>query len=118
MHALIAVLAATLSAPPPRLEWRAGPSLPAPRDHHVTFITDGWIFVAGGNTYASLLSDVWRARLLDDGSMGDWEPVTPLPGPRGGHSVAVTERSVVLTGGQLPDRTNTPTTFVAAIGPE
>jgi Kelch motif protein len=103
---------------PPSLEWRAGPSLPAPRDHHATFIAGDWLFVAGGNTYASLLSDVWRARLLDDGGLGDWEPATPLPGPRGGHSVAVVGQSVVLTAGQLTDRTNTPGTLVATVGRE
>ena len=118
MLALIVLLAATVAAPPPTLEWRAGPSLPAPRDHHVTLLTNGRIFLAGGNTYASLLSDVWRARLLADGGLADWEPVAPLPGPRGGHSVAVTDRAVVLTGGQLPDRTNTAGTLVAAIAPE
>lgn len=117
MRALIVMVLASLAAAPPTLEWRAGPALPAPRDHHVTFIAGDFLFVAGGNTYANLLSDVWRARLLDDGALGDWEPAGPLPGPRGGHSVAVTERTVVLTGGQLPDRTHTPATLVAAIGP-
>ena len=117
MRALILTVFATL-APPPSLEWRSGPSLPAPRDHHVTFIAGDFLYVAGGNTYANLLSDVWRARLLDDGALGDWEPAIPLPGPRGGHSVAVTERAVVLTAGQLPDRNNTPSTLVAAIGPD
>ena len=117
MGAFVLLLLAGITAPPPTLDWRAAATMPAPRDHHVTFVTDGWIFVAGGNTYASLRSDVWRARLLDDGSMGDWEPAAPLPGPRAGHSVAVTERTVVLTGGQLTDRTNTPTTLVATIGP-
>ncbi len=118
MPALIVLLLVSLAFPPPSLEWRTGPQLPAPRDHHVTFVADGWIYVAGGNTYANLLSDVWHARLLDDGALGDWQPANPLPGPRGGHSVAVTDRTVVLTGGQLTDRTNTPGTLVAAIGTE
>lgn len=120
MRALIVTLFAALVAPPapPSLEWRAGPTLPAPRDHHVTFIAGDFLYVAGGNTYANLLSDVWRARLLDDGGLGDWEPVAPLPVPRGGHSVAVTERTVVLAGGQLTNRSNTASTLVATIGPE
>ena len=109
---------AGITGVPPTLEWRNGPTLPAPRDHHVTFIAADFLYVAGGNTYANLLSDVWRARLLDDGALGDWESATPLPGPRGGHSVAVTDRSVVVIAGQLPDRSNTPSVLVASIGPD
>jgi hypothetical protein len=111
-----ALLAAcALLLPPPALTWREGPALPAPRDHHATFIAGRYLYVAGGNTYANLLSDVWRAALLDDGSLGDWSPTMPLPAPRGGHSVVVTARSVVLTGGQFTDRANTPTTLVAPL---
>lgn len=118
MRALLVTVLAAVAAAPPSLEWRVGPSLPAPRDHHVTFIAGDFLYVAGGNTYANLLADAWRARLLDDGAMGDWEPAPPLPEPRGGHSVAVTERTVVLTGGQLTNRANTPGTLVATIGPD
>lgn len=114
MRALILTLA-TAIAPPPSLVWRDGPTLPAPRDHHATFIAGSFLYVAGGNTYANLLSDVWRARVLDDGSLGDWEPAGPLPAPRGGHAVVVTDRSVVLTGGQFSNRANTATTLVAAL---
>lgn len=114
MRPALLVLCAVL-LPPPSLTWREGPILPAPRDHHATFIAGGYLYVAGGNTYANLLSDVWRAALLDDGSLGDWAPAGPLPAPRGGHSVVVTARSVVLTGGQFSNRDNTPTTLVASL---
>src|SRR3990172_1467224 len=118
MRALMVTVLAAVAAVPPSLEWRAGPSLPAPRDHHVTFIAGDFLYVAGGNTYANLLSDAWRARLLDDGALGDWEPAAPLPEPRAGHSVALTERTVVVTGGQRTNRANTPGTLVAVIGPD
>jgi hypothetical protein len=107
-----------LAAVPPALEWREGPTLPAPRDHHVTFIAGQYLYVAGGNTYANLLSDAWRTRVWDDGTLGDWESATPLPAPRGGHSVVVTDRSVVLTGGQFSNRAHTPTTLVAPVDSE
>ena len=113
-----AALFAALLAPPPALEWREGPRLPAPRDHHVTFIAGHFLYVAGGNTYANLLSDVWRTRLLEDGTLGDWEPATPFPAPRGGHSVVVTDRTIVITGGQFSNRANTPTTLVAPVDSE
>jgi hypothetical protein len=114
MRALLLAVS-TVITPPPGLTWRDGPTLPAPRDHHVTFIAGDFLYVAGGNTYANLLSDVWRTRIYPDGTLGDWAPTTPLPAPRGGHAVAVTERSVVLLGGQFSNRANTPTTLVAAL---
>jgi hypothetical protein len=116
---LVAILVLVAPSPPPAtppaLAWRDGPTLPAPRDHHVTFIAGQYLYVAGGNTYANLLSDVWRARLWDDGTLGDWEPATPLPAPRGGHAVVVTDRSVVLIGGQFSNRANTSTTLWASV---
>jgi len=115
MRPLLLSLAVTMLSPPPTLVWRDGPTLPAPRDHHATFIAGPFLYVAGGNTYANLLSDVWRAHILDDGTLGDWEPALPLPAPRGGHSVVVTDRSVVITGGQFSNRANTATTLVAAL---
>jgi hypothetical protein len=122
MRALSLALGATVLAgvqgPPPVLSWQPGPTLPAPRDHHATFIAGDFLYVAGGNTYNNLLSDVWRARMLGDGTLGDWDPGTPLPAQRGGHSVVVTDGAVVLTGGQFANRANTPTTLVAALGPD
>jgi hypothetical protein len=101
------------------IAWNAGDSLSGPRDHHAAFITQGggraFLHVAGGNTYRSTLDDVWRAPIGGDGTIGAWEPLAPLPSSRAGHSVIATDRVVIITGGQGPDRKNITETLVTPV---
>jgi N-acetylneuraminic acid mutarotase len=108
---------AWLATPP--LTWTAGPALPVARDHHVVFMTHGtagdFLHTIGGNTYRETLADGWRIQIREDGGFGPWQPIDSLPASRAGHSVVVTERSVVVVGGKLADRSNTGETLVAAL---
>ena len=117
----LASLGITLALPAP-LIWTEGPPLPVARDHHVVFLTHGtagtFLHTTGGNTYRETLADGWRLPLREDGGFGTWQPIDSLPTSRAGLSVAVTDRSVVLVGGKLADRSNTNETLVAALRPD
>ena len=121
MRAALALTLLVLTADP--ITWSDGPPLPVGRDHHVTFLVPparggAVLYVAGGNTYQGVLADVWHAAIGADGTLGAWTAGDSLPGGRAGHSVAVTERSVIITGGKLADRKNTTATLTASIVPD
>ena len=121
MRATLAAVALLLSADP--LTWTEGTPLPVGRDHHVTFLVEAplggaLVYVAGGNTYQGVLADVWRAAIGTGGVLGGWTAGDSLPGGRAGHSVAVTDRAVIVTGGKLADRKNTTATLAAAVAPD
>mgnify|MGYP000297792594 CR=1 FL=1 len=87
------------------IRWQDAPALGQPRDHHAVFeVRAGdrtWIHVAGGTDYRGMFDDVSRAAVADDGSLGPWESVRPLPTPRAGASALATADVVVLAGGQV-----------------
>ena len=115
-----AALASTpAAAQEPALTWVPGPALAQGRDHHATFVAGRGahqhLYVAGGNTYGSVLGDVWRAPINPDGTLGAWAASDSLPGVRAGHSVAVAPGHVVLTAGQVPRQGYITETLVAEV---
>lgn len=98
-------LASVRAQAAPPLRWAEGPELAQGRDHHGVFAVPGdgatWLYVSGGTDYRQMFADVWRLRIGADGALGTWEPAGELPAARAGHSVAVGENAVVLTGGQF-----------------
>lgn len=89
------------------ITWATGPDLKVARDHHATFLVDPgpaaarFLYVAGGYSQAQqqLLTDVVRAPVGDDGSLGAWSEAAPLPAANSGMGVVVTHGEVILTGG-------------------
>jgi hypothetical protein len=88
------------------VEWSAGaPAIAPARDHHATFVArtaaGDFLYVAGGTDhYASFLrSDVQRAPIGADGSVGAWTMQGSLPAPLAGMGVVVVGDTVILTGG-------------------
>src|SRR5438132_2558515 len=79
-----------------------GPPLPAGMDHHGTVIatTDqgAFLYVLGGNDYSRQFRTVWSAMIADDGSLGSWVAVRPLPEARAGHGVAVVNGRIFVAG--------------------
>jgi hypothetical protein len=75
------------------------------RDHHATFIHDvagvPWLYVVGGaaDDFATVHTDVQRARIRDDGELEAFESAGTIPRGRAGHAVAVVGEDVVLLGG-------------------
>jgi hypothetical protein len=100
----ILVVAGALLLAADSLTWHRGPVLETGRDHHATFVTvrggSARLWVAGGNDYRRVMSDVWSAKIERDGSLGAWERGASLPMARAGHAVAVDERTVIIAGGQ------------------
>lgn len=110
----IAVIAFALvaSAPAAQTAWTEGPLHPVPRDHHATFVLDRGegpprLCVAGGNTYASIMADVWCAYVSDDGTPADWRPEPPMPHAVAGSGLVVTDDLVVLVSGRDGNFENT-----------
>lgn len=97
------------------ITWTAGPPVAKPRDHHGTFLVDPggtasrFLYVAGGFSQASstLLSDVARVPVADDGSLGAWTSGTKLPIGIAGMGVVVTHGEVILAAGYQSKHTYT-----------
>jgi hypothetical protein len=87
--------------------WSAGAGLPAPRDHHVTFVLDArgrQTLVAAGGMLGGMprgqaTAEVWGSAIGRDGAPGAWRVLAPLPEPRAGASVLVAAGAVVITSG-------------------
>lgn len=74
------------------------------RDHHATFLAEtpagAFLFVAGGTNYTSIFSDVQRAPISADGSVGAFAAAGSLPGQNAGMCAVVGQGRVVLAGGR------------------
>jgi hypothetical protein len=105
-----------------RLTWSAATPAPLAIDHHVTFAARSgagtFAYVVGGFADHRPREEAWRAAIAPDGSLGPWTTTSPLPSGRGGSSVAVVDRRIVITGGKVRpgDNGNSTDTFVTTIG--
>lgn len=84
-------------------EWTTS-TLPSPRSHHASFVFGDHLYVAGGLEgqpagFNTVLGDVLRARIEDDGSLGAWEHAGDLPAPRATHAALVRGSCVYFVGG-------------------
>lgn len=84
--------------------WTAGPSLPARRDHHVTFLAQvdagTFVYVAGGVLdRLTLLKGIERSRLDEAGNLTAWQDAGTIPNNAAGAGIALIGRTVILTGG-------------------
>ena len=84
-------------------EWRTGPKNPVARYHLTLSFHRGWVYAVGGaKSGASTIkavSDVTRAPVNADGSVGDWQPATALPRERSHHSAIVHGNALYVIGG-------------------
>ncbi len=88
------------------IDWKMGANgLTPTRDHHATFAkhtTGGdFLYVLGGTDhYATYLkSDVQRAPINPDGTVGAFVAQAPLPTALAGQGIAVVDNLVIMTGG-------------------
>jgi hypothetical protein len=100
------------------ITWAMGPKVPTARNHHHTWIADQgaavFLYVAGGSDANSDgLSDVQRAPVNADGTLGPWAAGTSLPDAIIGAGVALIHGEVVLAGGY-----GLSTTWISAIQPD
>lgn len=74
------------------------------RDHHASLVVEtsggAFLYVFGGtDDWASIHSDVQRAKIADDGSLGAFEPAGKLPEPRAGHCIVQLKDKIFIGGG-------------------
>lgn len=72
--------------------WEPAGQLNGPRSHFSVSLVDGWVYVAGGldqtetNGPVADLTEVARAPIADDGTIGGWQVSTPLPSGMATHA--------------------------------
>jgi len=113
-HAEGATCASTLNVA------RAGTSVRPVRDHHTTSVIEtggaAFLYVIGGtDAWKTLHHDVLRARIQEDGSLGDFEAIGKLPESRAGHTTVVVGHRIVVAGGHTMDDTGTMSTLDSTI---
>jgi N-acetylneuraminic acid mutarotase len=96
--------------------------LQSPRSHHVSFVVDDWLYIAGGlegspNGQNTILSDVSRAPIDQEGALGAWESVGQLPAALATMAPLVRGRCAYLFGG-LQGFSYSPTVLASAIDEE
>jgi hypothetical protein len=85
--------------------WIADTAMPTPRSHHSTFTHAGYLYVVGGingnpwDDNVPTLSDIQRARIKADGSLGAWEMVGTLAVPLATQSNVVRDGFLYVLGG-------------------
>lgn len=83
--------------------WSMASSLKHARDHHVTFAAStpagAFLYVAGGTDGVSVFSDIERAPINADGTLGAFAGGGKLPKAILGHGLAQVDRTIVIAGG-------------------
>lgn len=86
-------------------KWAAAPSLTTARDHHVTFAATtpagDFLYVAGGANAYTILTNIERAPIEKDGSLGVFQSDVPLPEGLAGAGLAQIGNTVVIAGGLI-----------------
>lgn len=63
------------------------------------------VFVVGGFANGADTDHVWRGEIAGDGSVGNWQAMTPLPQPTNRAGVAATAEVILVAGGIFTDKT-------------
>jgi len=81
-------------------QWNSTRSLPSGRFAHAAVASSTYLIVLGGMTSGTTkLADVLYAPLYPDGTLGEWQPGTPLPTARFGLDAVLGDNSIYVTGG-------------------
>jgi len=102
-------------------DWSTTGSLPQPlaapfldRGRQLVF-HDRWVYLVGGHGAGEpRLTEVYRAAVLPDGSLGPWTATTPIPQPIYDHVVVRSQGRLYLLAGAAGDTA----VLTAAIGPD
>jgi MYXO-CTERM domain-containing protein len=73
--------------------------IPTARDHHAGVAYKGYLYILGGYSGPSGLSDVQVAPFRADGTLGDFTSTTPLPAGRWGHTSVAHDGHLYVIGG-------------------
>lgn len=111
------------------IEWRPGSKMTSPRFCHSAVVAGGYLYAIGGCPAGStgcpgrdLTDDVTAsvefAKIEADGSLGPFQPTTPLPAERWHHTAAGNAHYVVVVGGHTKTEGNTSTVLVTHVNPD
>lgn len=79
--------------------WETIAPLPVKLTHHATVVYEGSLYVIGGGSGQPASTDILRATISDDGSLGTWETVGQLPAGRASPAATVfLDRVYVISG--------------------
>ena len=76
-----------------------GTSLPGTLSYSQAIVTNGYVYLLGGNNGSSIVSTVYYAPINSNGTLGTWSTGTSLPGVLGNSQAIVTNGYVYLLGG-------------------
>ena len=74
-----------------------------------------WLFVAGGTDGGYATDTVERSAIQTDGSLGDFEDITPLPTALLGSGVSAADGTVVIGGGLANTGNSVGTTYIGRL---
>ncbi len=104
----------------PAIQWTTGPNLPVGVDHLGSFVRrapngNAYLYVIGGRNEqrAANTTGVQRAPIREDGSLGAFAELTPMPTARAAFGLAVSETHLFIVGGTA--RTGVPQTLSTAL---
>jgi hypothetical protein len=85
-------------------EWQQLRPLPRPRSHHAVFVDNGNVYVVGGldgsaSGQQAHFTDVIRAPIAEDGSIGEWQLVSRTSHAYSTHSAFAHDGYIWLLGG-------------------
>jgi N-acetylneuraminic acid mutarotase len=78
----------------------AGNSLPVNRYVHTSVVSNGYVYVIGGQDGSTVQSTVYYAKLNSDGTVGAWSTTNTLPSARWIHSSVIANGYIYALGGQ------------------
>lgn len=98
------VFGARLAADGTLSPWTALTPLPRPRSHHAALVHDGHLYVVGGLDgdpagHLAVYTDVLRAPIAPDGTLGEWRIVSRMPHSYATHSAFVHGGAMWVLGG-------------------
>ena len=85
-------------------EWNEIPNMILPSGGALAFADNGYIYLCGGNQGAdNIKADVFRTKVLADGSLEEWEEMTTLPFANTAMAGVLIGKKIILLGGALAE---------------
>jgi len=97
-------------------EWQSTTTLPKALYRHAVAAHDGYVYVTGGFDGTTAQVQVYAARVMGDGRLGNWEEIASLPAGRFYHRTVVHDGRLVVLGGTDDSSNGFTSVYAAPIG--
>jgi len=84
-------------------DWQSTTSFQNKRFDHCSIVYNDKIYIIGGENRTVIFDDVLYASLNPDGTVGQWQTTTSLPGAQTAHSCFIFDNKLFVTGGNSND---------------